>query len=827
MPPKLAGPILRRSRQGVARLRNMAASLAGTTALRKRVPHTTHAPEATEVPPRAGEVYRDVVIRRKDVDFQNFVSVADDFWAANIAPGEGPVILVDLMVQDLAVAVRSLTIANGIRRCQPATLVGVMGAEPEWEHAVWDYHDDDDMKALATAYGVREFIHVGSWAERLRRGGNPTMTVAGHTLTAVETRLPSSYVSFEAVSSALRILRFPRDSEAMRRLPETEGIIDRTQQFARIWQALMSGLEPLALIVSHVDYSTWGTAVNTAIAEGIPVIHTQSTGSLKAYAWFPESGGSGSFRQRMTTQIEQFFTEAIWPHRALLRRPAEAVAARVKRDAGRPAWWRDGGSLAIVTREEREHLRLTTGARLGLDVGKPVIVVFAHAQSDALGSNIEVFDDFVDWLEETARFAAEHDEVNWVFLDHPSQFRYDHTDYFSTLASRFGELQHMRFMPSLNLRKNALWSLTDLAVTVRGSASNEFPTFGIPAVQAGWSEWSHLGFTQLAATREEYFSMLSHSIESLLADVPLMTPEQIEKARLWQWFYRSAADVATPLIPPFQMGGGDAMFSAIRMSMHNVEVDADPGLAGVRRMWTRREPMLTRIDFAGDIADQIGIVPDSSDMSVPDFALRTRFDPEHPAMSGSAELSSGASPSLSQVDGIIAGRAVVGRINASRGLMVLAYDPPGDTSLRVDIALQTDEHTRPWWVTYAPGPEKRKSPPTRRHLVVYCQHEPMAYADIPPAADDHPSVHHVSFSVPRGLTRDARLLTIELVGLVPHGTRDGTSTATLLSGVQINTVTITPATDDTVHESPVVFDAEHNALIVHRVNQPDLVGTPG
>ena len=62
----------------------------------------------------------------------------------------------------------------------------------------------------------------------------------------------------------------------------------RSREFARIYDALLTRNEVVALVSSHVDYNNFGLAVEAAIRHDVPVLFPQSTGGLKAYALFPE-----------------------------------------------------------------------------------------------------------------------------------------------------------------------------------------------------------------------------------------------------------------------------------------------------------------------------------------------------------------------------------------------------------------------------------------------------------------------------------------------------------------------------------------------------------
>ena len=319
-------------------------------------------------------------------------------------------------------------------------------------------------------------------------------------------------------------------------------------------------------------------------------------------------------RAGLTEEIGEFFEKHIWSNREILQRSRELTMWRAKATLGRPSWWRAGRSYSSVDlrgADDRSVVRTYAARRIGVDAAKPVLSVFNHAVSDALGTNVEAFGDLGEWFEKTAEYAADHDEVNWLFLDHPQQSLYDASDFFDRCGARYDKHPHMRFMRSMDLSKNFLTALTDLVLTVRGSVSNEYPALGIPALQSGWSEWSKCGFTEVAETPEEYFEKLQDHIDGLIAGKVLITPDQVERARLWAWFYRSGSDVPSGLVQQWQVGEGDELFNLLTINMLQTEADAEPAFTAVRRLWRRRDPFLTRIDWRNDsdsIADLLAPV---------------------------------------------------------------------------------------------------------------------------------------------------------------------------------------------------------------------------
>ncbi len=62
-------------------------------------------------------------------------------------------------------------------------------------------------------------------------------------------------------------------------------------------------------------------------------------------------------------------------------------------------------------------------------------------------------------------------------------------------------------------------------------------------------------------------------------------------------------------MPAWQLGQGQALLDVLTTTMQHTEVDADPLFTSVRRLWTRRDPVATRVDLTRDdaaLADDLG-----------------------------------------------------------------------------------------------------------------------------------------------------------------------------------------------------------------------------
>jgi hypothetical protein len=96
------------------------------------------------------------------------------------------------------------------------------------------------------------------------------------------------------------------------------------------------------------------------------------------------------------------------------------------------------------------------------------------------------------------------------------------------IREHLGELPpHIKLLkPDAPYSNVALYQLTDVAVTVRGSIGVELPCYGIPVLTGGTGRYAGLGFTVDFRSTEEYLERLSR-----IQDLPRLTPEQVIAAK--------------------------------------------------------------------------------------------------------------------------------------------------------------------------------------------------------------------------------------------------------------------------------------------------------
>ncbi|MGW3352069.1 hypothetical protein ACWDA3_52995 [Nonomuraea rubra] len=301
-------------------------------------------------------------------------------------------------------------------------------------------------------------------------------------------------------------------------------------------------LPPAALVTSKAE---------RAVPRDLPVVHVHGTGTLQAYALFPDQGPC-SIQDELPARVGAFFERHVWPHRELIRPSAERVA------------WRARNGYQLRTDTERRQLRHHGCARLGLDADRPTIAVLGHAPA----RDAELFGT-------TAEFAAADESANWLFLDPVPAA--DHP--------------RIRCVGGA-LSTTMLWSMADMGVAFGDS---DLPAFGIPVIQAGWSEGGACGAAHVAGSPYEHRRLLGEAIAKHAKGESILGPEQRERARLWLWLRRCGADVPSQLLPHWEQG--DDYARALAVNLRHVEPGGDPLYGAIGRMWERREPLLTRFDF--------------------------------------------------------------------------------------------------------------------------------------------------------------------------------------------------------------------------------------
>lgn len=185
-----------------------------------------------------------------------------------------------------------------------------------------------------------------------------------------------------------------------------------------------------------------------------------------------------------------------------------------------------------------------------LDPGLPIALISCHVFIDAPhGQGFFVFNDFLEWYQETLKFIKKVKNVNWLIKPHPGTNFYDyHTLAKQTAEQEFkniidSEDNHIHILPD-NIRTVSLLQIADLVVSCLGTISVEANALGIPTIMAGNGPNTGFGYSKQPYTREEYFEMLTHA-----AKMKKLSLEETEIARIVYFLFRDHLYHETYFVP--------------------------------------------------------------------------------------------------------------------------------------------------------------------------------------------------------------------------------------------------------------------------------------
>jgi hypothetical protein len=192
------------------------------------------------------------------------------------------------------------------------------------------------------------------------------------------------------------------------------------------------------------------------------------------------------------------------PFRSRLRKRGRDYLERRYRGASG-----DIGAAFAYVRADAHIDRKSICRRFGFDPENPLVTVYASNWFDFPHScAMEHFRDFQDWIEATARVAADVKEVNWLFKPHPCDDWYPSAKG-PTLAKILAEIN----APNVRLTEKG-WNALDLmhavdgGITYHGTVGIELSGLGKPVLVADRGFYGDCGFVLEAASRQDYLDAL-------------------------------------------------------------------------------------------------------------------------------------------------------------------------------------------------------------------------------------------------------------------------------------------------------------------------------
>jgi hypothetical protein len=281
------------------------------------------------------------------------------------------------------------------------------------------------------------------------------------------------------------------------------------------------------LVLSEPNYTAFAPLVDLAIQRKIQVISVfQPYREDGLLCWKLRPQTRRGHPSSVSLETWQKLKEVPWSE------TLETRWAKIMADRYNGTWVLQDRNQWNVSIQDIDQVR----SGLGLDPAKKTVVIFTGVLWDAnLFYGEDLFEDNGEWFIETIRAACLNPQVNWVIKLHPAnRWKLE----FEGIQGELGELKMIRehmgeLPPHVKLLKPdapysnvALYRLTDVAVTVRGSVGVELPCYGIPVLTGGTGRYAGLGFTLDSKSPAEYLERLSR-----VQDLPRLTAEQATAAK--------------------------------------------------------------------------------------------------------------------------------------------------------------------------------------------------------------------------------------------------------------------------------------------------------
>lgn len=184
---------------------------------------------------------------------------------------------------------------------------------------------------------------------------------------------------------------------------------------------------------------------------------------------------------------------------------------------------------------------------LGWNQNKPIVTILATDLSDGVFDNTwSLFKDRLSWIRETLLEVKNIKNVNWLLKPHPNdEIHKVVIDTISEYKKICANYKHILPFPD-NVSVASIPNFAHSVITMAGSASYEYPSLGIQALQACESCCSGRGFTIDPESKEKYFDLL-HKIEK----IDKLNKDQIDKAKIYVFIYSKLTKIRANLLPSF------------------------------------------------------------------------------------------------------------------------------------------------------------------------------------------------------------------------------------------------------------------------------------
>jgi hypothetical protein len=201
--------------------------------------------------------------------------------------------------------------------------------------------------------------------------------------------------------------------------------------------------------------------------------------------------------------------------------------------------------------EKPEHDAGVFARQLGLDLTRPLIGMLSNVSWDAqLHYPANAFENMFDWVFKTFDYFAKRPELQLLLRIHPAEIRGttpSRQPLLGEVQKRYPELPKNIFViaPESNVSTYAAMALCSTIIVYGTKMGVELSAVGKPVIVAGEAWIRNKGLTWDAQNQSDYFALLDR-----LPNMPAMTAEQIQRARMYAYHFFFRRMLPLPFIVP-------------------------------------------------------------------------------------------------------------------------------------------------------------------------------------------------------------------------------------------------------------------------------------
>ena len=183
--------------------------------------------------------------------------------------------------------------------------------------------------------------------------------------------------------------------------------------------------------------------------------------------------------------------------------------------------------------------------QLGLDAGRPVVLLCTNVVGDSLALGRQLFTDgMADWLAKTAEYFAEHPQAQLVIRVHPGELRSVGDPSVDIVRRTLKQIPENIFLvpPESQVNTYDLIQIADLGLVYTTTVGMEMAMAGVPVMVGAKTHYRGKGFTIDADTFTDYYG----NLDTFLEDPQRFSVSEEQAALAWRYAYRFFFEFALP-----------------------------------------------------------------------------------------------------------------------------------------------------------------------------------------------------------------------------------------------------------------------------------------